>query len=316
MGALRRPDRRPRTTRIYYRWYFRTGDRGDFEYLVSLLKPQPVDPAVGTRDMDVQDPGSNLPGIDDPALVGILRLGGALRVPDADLGAARTRRRATNTRTGTSPIPTLSKPRWPSSSTWPTTMPHRLPLAANAATGHRRRRSDDPDPLITSPLYGRWHALTQRLLLNSDGTPAPNNTNWVHRLNLDPRFRVPANFGADMVETNAEEYMNYAWEQIGDVLAANRKFAGCCSRRQVSWRWHARRCSRLRPRTGEGLYADGARWRRRVMASPTTRRVYRRRTSLVPPVLYLDSLAPRSAPRCAVDAHPAVYGVDHATESI
>ncbi len=43
----------------------------------------------------------------------------------------------------------------------------------------------------------------------------------MHRLNLDPRFRVPANFGTEVVEQNAEEYMNYAWEQIGDVLQAN-----------------------------------------------------------------------------------------------
>ena len=72
----------------YYRWQFTTGDRGDFRYLVTLLKPQPVDPTVGTRDFDVQDPGSNLPGIDKAGLEGILRLGGALEVPDADLSAA------------------------------------------------------------------------------------------------------------------------------------------------------------------------------------------------------------------------------------
>ena len=45
----------------------------------------------------------------------------------------------------------------------------------------------------------------------------------MHRLNLDPRFRVPANFGTEVVEANAEEYMNYAWQQIGDVLSANQK---------------------------------------------------------------------------------------------
>ena len=64
---------------FYYRWYFRTGSKGDFEYLVTLLKPQPVDTRVGTRDMDVQDPGSNIPGITDPTLGGVLQLGGALR---------------------------------------------------------------------------------------------------------------------------------------------------------------------------------------------------------------------------------------------
>ena len=94
------------------------------------------------------------------------------------------------------------------------------PMPAHAASGISPGRTpSDPDPLITSPLYGRWQSLTQRLLFNRDGTAAPNPTNWVHRLNLDPRFRVPANYGAEVVEANAEEYMNYAWEQIGDVLA-------------------------------------------------------------------------------------------------
>ena len=43
----------PQSFPYYYRWHFRTGDRGDFRYLVGLLKPQPVDPTVGTRDFDV-----------------------------------------------------------------------------------------------------------------------------------------------------------------------------------------------------------------------------------------------------------------------
>jgi len=86
-----KPD--PNLVPIYYRWYFRTGVKGDFEYLVSLLKPQPVDPRVGTRDMDMLDPGSNIPPVSDPALGGVLLLGGALQVPDADLSAADLQRR-------------------------------------------------------------------------------------------------------------------------------------------------------------------------------------------------------------------------------
>ena len=65
---------------------------GDFEYLVRLLEPQPVDTRVGRRDMDVQRPGSNLPGITDPDLGGVLQLGGALRVPRASLDADGARR--------------------------------------------------------------------------------------------------------------------------------------------------------------------------------------------------------------------------------
>ena len=59
---------------------------GDFEYLVRLLQPRTVDPRVGRRDMDVQKPDLNLPGI--PGLGGVLRLGGALRAPLATLSPA------------------------------------------------------------------------------------------------------------------------------------------------------------------------------------------------------------------------------------
>src|SRR5262249_6874479 len=68
-----------------HRWAFRTGNAGDFEYLVRLLQPQPMDARVGRRDLDVQAPGSDLRGITGPDADGGLRLGGALKVPDEDL---------------------------------------------------------------------------------------------------------------------------------------------------------------------------------------------------------------------------------------
>jgi hypothetical protein len=210
----------PQNFPYYFRWHFRTGDRGDFRYLVSLLKPQPVDPTVGTRDFDVTNPGSNLPGIVTPGLNGILRLGGALEVPDADLSTddKATRDKYEN---WDQPYPDAFEVSLAKFINLADDYAAQTAADANAATGIGPGVSDDPDPLITSPLYGRWQSLTQRLLFNRDGTAAPNPTNWVHRLNLDPRFRVPANYGAEIVEANAEEYMNYAWEQIGDVLQAN-----------------------------------------------------------------------------------------------
>ena len=36
---------------IYHRWYFRTGSTGDFETLVRLIRPKPVDPRVGFREI-------------------------------------------------------------------------------------------------------------------------------------------------------------------------------------------------------------------------------------------------------------------------
>src|SRR5262249_6316825 len=66
----------------YHRWFFRTGLSGDFETLVRLLVPKPVDPRVGFREMAVQEPGPTVPGVDKAALGGILKLGGALQPPD------------------------------------------------------------------------------------------------------------------------------------------------------------------------------------------------------------------------------------------
>jgi hypothetical protein len=205
---------------VYYRWYFRTGTLGDFEYLVEQLKPQPVDPRVGTRDMDVQDPGLNIPPITNPALGGVLPLGGALQVPDADLDPEQLARRQAY-ENWDQPYPDDFERSVAAFVNLPDDYAAQSAAAANAASNLGPDVSDDPDPLITSPLYCRWHALTQRLLTNRDGTAAPNDTNWVHRLNLDPRFRVPAALGVQVVEANTESYMNDAWQQIGDVLAAN-----------------------------------------------------------------------------------------------
>src|SRR5215831_20724784 len=70
----------------YHRWYFRTGGKGDFESLVRLLKPMPADHRVGRRDLDVRNPGADVASLDKgrPDLGGVLKLGGALRIPEVD----------------------------------------------------------------------------------------------------------------------------------------------------------------------------------------------------------------------------------------
>jgi hypothetical protein len=266
---------------IYHRWYFRTGSHGDFEYLVRLLKPQPVDHRVGSRDMDVQDPGSNIPGITDPALHGILKLGGALRVPDADLSAAELADRQTYEKWD-QPYPDEFQRKLAAFVDLPDDYAAQPPAAANAASGLGPGVDDDPDPLITAPLYGRWHALTQRLLTNRDGTPAANADNWVHELNLDPRFRVAAGFGTDVVETNAESYMNAAWQQIGDVLAANQRIRRLQLAKEVSSRWYDRHLQPLAAANAERAFTLTAPVAKRVMVGGTTV-AHAQRTSMVPP---------------------------------
>ncbi|NUT49845.1 MAG: hypothetical protein HOV94_21415 [Saccharothrix sp.] len=200
-------DGQPESGRLpyYYHWEFRTGTVGDFEYLVRLLRPRKVDPSVGQRDMDVQRPLPDLPGITDPALHGVLRLGGALRVPETSLDQSQRdeAERYEN---------------------WDVPFPHAFQVVLagliNLAADYESGTASEADPVITPPLYGRWHALTSRLLA---ATTPPTTGNWVHELNLDPRFRVPAGFGTGVVQEHQEEYMAAAWDQVGAVLAANRR---------------------------------------------------------------------------------------------
>ena len=252
---------------IYHRRCFRTATLGDFEYLVGLLKPQAVDPKVGVRDMDVQYPGSGIPGI--PDLGGILRLGGALRVPDSDL----------------TPEQLIERRKYDQ---WDSQPPHQYPhpfekkLAAfiNLADDYsitdvsvanqNAGLSADPDPLITPPLYGRWHALTNRVLVDRNGQRLPNDTNWLHRLNLDPLYRVPAGIGAQVVEKNAESYMNAAWEQVGEVLAANARIRRLHLAAAVSTRWYDNHIVPLARAEPERTYSITAPIARRVLVAGRT----------------------------------------------
>jgi hypothetical protein len=70
----------------YYRWEFRTGERGDFELLVRRLKARELT-GVGLRDMDCSDPGLDVPCVDrdttDPKKSGVLEAEGAVQSLDA-----------------------------------------------------------------------------------------------------------------------------------------------------------------------------------------------------------------------------------------
>jgi len=223
----------------YYRWYFRTGTIGDFEYLVRLLTPRTVDKRVGRRDMDVQDPDANLPGITDPALGGVLKLGGALKVPRAAVSDADWNeiQRYEN---------------W--ATPFPRPFQERLAALINLADDYQIKSAPNAnqdaaltpdvagsdDPLITPPLYGQWHAMQQRLLTRRDGTPLPDRGGWLHQLNLDPRHRATAGFGTRVIQQKQEDLMDAAWRQIGDVLEAQRRIRAAQLIKEISWSWHAR----------------------------------------------------------------------------
>jgi hypothetical protein len=226
---------------VYHRWFFRTGTRGDFEYLVRLLQARPVDPRVGVRDVDVRKPGSGVPGITKPELGGVLRLGGALRVPYITYDQAQ-RDEYQRYEDWAKPEPSEFQVALAAFANLPDDYEAKVAVTANAgavaSSDFTLPEPGDPDPLITAPIYGTWHALTRRLRVERDGTAAPYADNWVHDLNLDPRFRLAAGFGTRVVQERQEEYMEAAWEQIGDVLEANRRIRLGQLAKAVSLRWH------------------------------------------------------------------------------
>lgn len=237
----------PQNFPYFHRWYFRTGTVGDFEYLVRLLKPRPVDSRVGVRDMDVQRPGVNIQAIDDEDLGGILKLGGALRIPFDSMKQE-------------------DKDIYNKYDQWAEPYPHKFQedLSSFVNLPDDYESQEDPDPLITAPIYGKWHALTKRLLKERDDSDVANKNNWIHDLNLDPRFRVAAGFGTRIVQENQENYMNAAWKQVGDVLEANRKMRQAQLAKEASWYWYNKHIKPMTAFSEEKGY---------LMVSPMQKRV-------------------------------------------
>ena len=255
---------------FYYRWSFKTGETGDFESLARLLKPRPPDARLGRRDIDVLEPGSNIDGIDVPGLDGVLRLEGALRVPDQALDPAQEAERKKFDQWDLD-YPHLFQRQLAAFVNLGADYAEKVPEDANAGNADLPAAiQSDPDPLIVPPIYGRWHALTDRLLFNEDGTEAPQNRNWVHQLNLDPRFRVAAGFGTAVVQDKQEELMDAAWEQVGEIIAANRLIRQGQVAREVSFVWYDRHLGPVKGANEERGFVLMAPVHRRVLSGGLT----------------------------------------------
>ena len=167
---------------VYFQWRFQTAPKGDFELLVRLLRARPLPPTVGIRDMNVSDPGAGLPA----AAPHPLGLEGALKSP-----ATRSTEWTAAEQAGF--VPNLAEL---------LNTPARL-LAAGL---HRL--------IVAPPLYGRWHAAQETL---QPGQPPP----WFQELSSDPRDRVEAGLGTQVIQTEQRQLMAGAWDQVEGVVAAN-----------------------------------------------------------------------------------------------
>jgi hypothetical protein len=177
------------TLPVYHQWQFRTGEGGDFESLVRLLRATPAPEGLGTRPMDISRPGFTLPST-FPADVQ-LALEGALRAMESkDLAP------------------------WPDGAAEP--FQTELAKIVNEP-GLAQTRDPHLDPLLAPPLYGQWHAARSPAAVSRGAAP------WFDELNLDPRHRSVAAFGTRVVQENQEALMASAWEQAGDLERANQR---------------------------------------------------------------------------------------------
>lgn len=208
------------TLPVYFHTSFATGGAGDFETLARRLQGRPVPEGVGTRPMDISRPGPGLPtvvgmtSVDDRRAV--LGLEGALRRPGAD--------------------PTEWEPAARDAFVGRLTVILDTPARRLAAAGGEN--VDEGPKTVAPPIYGQFHAATAVL---GTGTPPP----WLVELNLDPRPRVAAGLGTQVVQARQEDYMARAWRQVGDILEANRRLRLAQLARSGASAVHAHHLSRL-----------------------------------------------------------------------
>jgi hypothetical protein len=191
---------------VYYQWDFSTGPPGDFESLARELKPMFVPGGIGETPMFVGDAHPALPRV-APDAGGIVAMQGALRAP--------------NTGTGN-----LSS----SLDAWVQKLTATVDATAAAASDGSSANAE----AVAPPIYGEWHVNVHKV------PTAGNRPRWLRDLNADPRHRAGAGIGADVVRANQEEYVDAAWKQVGDVLAANRLLEAARGLAAIASRVHER----------------------------------------------------------------------------
>lgn len=226
---------------VYFEWYFRTGEKVDFEELVKALVPRAMDHRVGIRDMDASRPGFvraenpllEVPGTSPP----VIGLEGALRSP--------------YTVSTVFPDP-------------PTARDFQVELQKIVNIGAAQPADLLQDPIITVPLYGGRHAkksATDVVTLDIDSDA------WVNDLNRDPRTRVPAGFGTRVMQKNQETYVREAWRQVERILEANRRIRATVFNMLVATKYRNQTFEKLNVAS---LLAVSKPVLSKVMGSPTT----------------------------------------------
>jgi len=194
---------------VYYQWDFRTDNAANFEYAVRQLRALDIASITQEQDastmmhIDVTAYATSTPaGAQEPftqdalpavGLIGALKIIGE---QDGDLLKISG---------FTKPLGELLN-----------VSEERLQATAGSTSNFAG------DPVVTPPVYGKWHAgvkIVDPLPDDTEGTPI--TANWLQHVNLDPRYRAIAGVGSRIVQKNQEEYVRKAWEQLGDIQGVN-----------------------------------------------------------------------------------------------
>ncbi len=165
-------------------------------------------------------------------------------------------------------------------------------LQAMLNSGHDSSLSGTPAadqvPTLSPPIYGEYPA--KRHTVN-----AANATHhWLDGLSCQPRYRLAGGWGAEVVRQNQDEFMQAAWEQVGDVLAAERALSLARLSRDVLKRVEARHLARLAP---ERLLAVMAPSRARIRVSATESLHGQMASATLPPELFDGAMRRFTSPR-------------------
>lgn len=176
------------TLPVYYHWEFRTGTSGDFEALVGLLKPADLRdiPGLGKRQVDISQAFGKLAVVPPETT---LELEGALRVPNSPAAD------------------------WPNSTKTP--FQAELKKVLDEPWLITQDNQQNKDPIVAPPIYGCWHAARHTVNV------PPASLTWLDELNLDPRHRAVAALGTQVIQTQQEQLMASAWEQLGEIERIN-----------------------------------------------------------------------------------------------
>jgi hypothetical protein len=220
----------PLTLPFYFRFDFNTSDGGDFESLVRALTPSVLPATVGQRLMDVMHA--------DP---GVPRAGGPLGLEGALKSVSTT------------------------DTAWSGSDKDAFQTSLQAWINQTAPATDDPanpnpkDPVVVPPIYGRYQAAVSSV----DRTAA----GWLNDLNLDPRNRVAAGTGTQIVQGEQTQLMASAWQQVEGVLQANQLLRQAQLARSVSQQIYRQHFQTAQMQT---VLTFTAPLHSRLLTSPTT----------------------------------------------